>query len=287
MVLSASSQDNQITFQLLKPDDVLTIDGTIRLESAAPEFVVELSAQGEMRQLLSFPLPFETHPGQFLILPVNEGISYPVDDATLPPMCITCSAVTGCAWGWGTDRRPACWRSSRRRTTRASACRDADGVLCLQPEWVPQKGQFGPERRLRYVFFDEAATSRCANAIASTPSRPACCKTLAEKRRKSPPSICWSARQRLVLGPGSGAHLPRPAGGRHRADLVEQPGSPERVAATERAGRADQPLRYLPGCDEPGELAPIAAVHPDWTSDAWPHDLVLDANGDWERGWDV
>ncbi len=30
-----------------------------------------------------------------------------------------------------------------------------DGRLCLVPQWESQKGQFGPGRRLRYVFFDD------------------------------------------------------------------------------------------------------------------------------------
>ena len=75
-------------------------------------------------------------------------------------------------------------------------------------------------------------------------------KTPGNSRRRS----AGRRRQRLVLGPGSGADLPRPAGGRHPADLVEQPGFARAVEATERTGRVDQPLRYLPGCDEPGEF---------------------------------
>ncbi len=45
IMLSAQQTDAGIDFQLLKPDDVLTIDGTIRLEPDAPEFVVELKAE--------------------------------------------------------------------------------------------------------------------------------------------------------------------------------------------------------------------------------------------------
>ena len=54
-MLSARQSDAGIAFQLLKPDDVLTIDGTIQLEQDAPEFVVELAADREMREPLRFP----------------------------------------------------------------------------------------------------------------------------------------------------------------------------------------------------------------------------------------
>lgn len=58
----------------------------IRLTPDAPEVVVELDASGPMQDAVAFPGPIVTSAGQLLILPVNQGISYPVDDATLPPM---------------------------------------------------------------------------------------------------------------------------------------------------------------------------------------------------------
>ena len=62
-----------------------------------------------------------------------------------------CMAWYGCTDG---QQRPDD-ASSRRPTTRPCALPRATGGLCIAPEWLPQKRQFGPARRLRYVFFDD------------------------------------------------------------------------------------------------------------------------------------
>ena len=31
----------------------------------------------------------------------------------------------------------------------------------------------------------------------------------------------------------------------------------------------------------------LRCVHPDWTQKAWPQDIMLDAKGDWRKGWEV
>ena len=69
---------------------------------------------------------------------------------------------------------------------------------------------------------------------------------------------------------------------------MEQRGEPEQIRALNATGRADQPLRHLSGRDGPGELpqAPLACIR-DWTTAGWPKDIMLDANGDWIRGWEV
>ncbi len=188
VVLGASSQDNQITFQLLKPDDVLTVDGTIRLEPDAAEFVVELTGKGEMRQLLSFPLPFDTRPGQFLIVPVNEGISYPVDDATLPTMQYHLFGGHGLCMGfWGcTDLQsglmaivetPDDARDRNSATRRASL--PGSPVGCSERP-VRSRAVSATSRWTR------AGTSPCANAIANTPNRSVVSRRWQRNAKKTP-----------------------------------------------------------------------------------------------------
>jgi hypothetical protein len=38
---------------------------------------------------------------------------------------------------------------------------------------------------------------------------------------------------------------------------------------------------------DPANFPNLRGVHPDWTTEAWPDDLMLDENGDWRRGWRV
>lgn len=38
---------------------------------------------------------------------------------------------------------------------------------------------------------------------------------------------------------------------------------------------------------DPANFPNLRGVHPDWTTEAWPQDLMLDENGQWRRGWRV
>ena len=65
---------------------MLSGGGRFVLDDRRPEIGFELSAEGEFAGRLAFPPPFKTEAGMSLIMPVNEGISYPVDDESLNPM---------------------------------------------------------------------------------------------------------------------------------------------------------------------------------------------------------
>src|SRR4029077_682865 len=49
-----------------------------------PEFTLELAATGELRSPMRVTYPFATAPGDYLVVPMNEGISYPVTDESVP-----------------------------------------------------------------------------------------------------------------------------------------------------------------------------------------------------------
>jgi hypothetical protein len=59
------------------------IQMTLQLDADAPEFTVTLSAEGPLDAPLAFPHPFVTGPGSYLVVPMNEGISFPVDDPAI------------------------------------------------------------------------------------------------------------------------------------------------------------------------------------------------------------
>ena len=61
----------------------LTITALIRLEREKPEYTLELAAEGALKQPLAFPHPFVSEPGTYLVVPMNEGIAYPVEDESI------------------------------------------------------------------------------------------------------------------------------------------------------------------------------------------------------------
>jgi hypothetical protein len=38
---------------------------------------------------------------------------------------------------------------------------------------------------------------------------------------------------------------------------------------------------------DPANFPKLSGIHPDWTTEAWPDDLLIGADGRWERGWQV
>ena len=189
---------------------------------------------------LAWPAPFASAKGQLLILPVNEGISYP-DGRCVPARdaATTSTAATGSACR-GTGRSTATragWRSSRRRTTRPSASRGATACSASSPSGSRRSSASGRSASSATSSWTAAATSPWPSATGSTRSRRGCLKTLAEKR-KAVPAVdllvgavnvwCWDR--------DAAALVPRDAGLRHRAHPVEQRQPPDHLKALNDLG---------------------------------------------------
>jgi hypothetical protein len=63
----------------------MDIKTSLLLDRNLPEFTLELSAEGKLNRPLKFPHPFVSESGTYLVVPMNEGISYPVEDKTINP----------------------------------------------------------------------------------------------------------------------------------------------------------------------------------------------------------
>ena len=62
----------------------LDIAAVITLSKDQPEFEIKLSANGPLTNLVAYPQVFASGKGTWLIVPMNEGIMYPADDASIP-----------------------------------------------------------------------------------------------------------------------------------------------------------------------------------------------------------
>ena len=187
-----------MTLQLLEPSALLKLTAAIELDAERPELLVRLTATGEIRNAIRYPAPFVTQPGTLLILPVNEGISYPVDDATLPPMHYHLYGGHGlCMAWWGVDRRRGGPDGHRRNAGRrgrphrraATACCACARVGCRR------RASSATARRLRYVFFDEGGyVAMCKRYRAARQAERPVQDPGREAPGRIPTSICWSAR---------------------------------------------------------------------------------------------
>ncbi len=127
---------------------------TLELDPVRPELSVALQGEGDLPASIGFPLPFASKRGDYVVLPMNEGISYPVDDQTVEPMRLIaygghgiCMSFWGCTDG--TSGQMAILETGDDAAVRVDRVVQ---LLSVSPEWEPQKGQFGYERRVRCVF---------------------------------------------------------------------------------------------------------------------------------------
>ena len=134
-----------------------------------------------------------------------------------------------------------------------------------------------------------AATWRWPSGIASTPRRWACSRPWQQKRKENPnvdllvgAVNVWAfgmeavklCREMQSLGI---RRILWSAGG--KAEQLEQLNAMDGVLTS----------RYdiYQDCMDPANFPKLRHRHADWTSAGWPKDVMIDAKGDWIRGWRV
>lgn len=263
---------------------------TVQLEPAQPELTVTLSATGRLSRPLRFPHPFVTEPGTHLVVPMNEGISYPVEDASLNPMRLIAYGGHGiCMAFWGvTDGHHGQMAIIETPDDAAIQINRFDGNWCIAPEWDAQKGSFGYPRKLRYVFFAEGGHVAMAKRYRAHAQQMGRLKTLAQKRAANPNVDllvgavnvwCWDREAVAIVKELQAAGIQRILWSNRRP--------PEDLRRLNELGVLTSRYDIYQDAMNPTNVPNLRGAHPDWTSDAWPHHIMIGANGDWTRGWRV
>ena len=290
-VLDAKPAEHGFDLRLLEPAGALEIEATIRLDPQRPELLVELAGSGEMLDRVRYPAPFLTEPGTLLVLPVNEGISYPVDDESLRPMSHYLYGGHGLCMGWWgvTDVERGMMAIVETPDDAAVGVPRIDGLLALVPEWLPQKGQFGPKRRIRYVFFDRGGYVAMCKRYREHAKSEGRLKTFTAKRAENPNVDrligavnvwCWQRDPAAICRELQSLGI--------RRILWSHRSSPEELGELNAMdGVLTSRYDIFQDTMNPANFPKLYGIHPDWTTEAWPHDLMLGPDGDWTRGWRV
>ena len=250
---------------------MLTVTGKARIDGNLPELLIVMRAEGGMDVPLAWPAPFATAKGQCLILPVNEGISYPTDDTSIPEMHYHLYGGHGLCMPWyGTLDGDSGWMAIIETPDDAAvAIPRHDGLLGLVPEWQPQKQQFGSERIIRYVFLDDGGYVAMA-------------KRYREYAKKTGLSNVWCWDQDAA----SFCRELQTAG--IRQILWSNALPPVQIKALNDLGVLTSRYDIYQDAMNPENFPRLSWLHPDWTSDAWANDdLMTGADGEWVRGWEV
>jgi hypothetical protein len=268
----------------------LELQLTILPEKEVPEVVLQLEGNGPMPAAVYFPGSFVTSPGQLLILPVNEGISYPVDDVSLSPMDYHLYGGHGlCMPWWGiVDGARGIMGIVETPDDAHVGVPRQEKLLTLAPYWIAQKGQFGYPRRLRLVVFDQGGYVAMCKRYRRYAQQIGLLKTLSEKRAANPhvdllvgavnvwcwdqdPVVLCQEMQRLGI----------------KRILWSNRARPEQIAALNEMGVLTSRYDIYQDVMDPANFPKLRSVHPDWPTEAWPQDIILDAAGRWIPGWRV
>lgn len=270
------------------------LEGTlvVALDGDLPEAVVTLSADGDMKRAMAYPHAFTAEPPAYLVVPMNEGISYPVDDPSIGPMSLVAYGGHGiCMAFYGvTDGRAGQMTILETPDDTSIHIGRIDGRLAITPEWQGQKGRFGYARRLRYVFFDSGGHVAMAKRYREYARKTGLLKTLAEKRQANPHVDlligavnvwCWEKDGPAIVREMQAAGIER--------ILWSHQQSPDALKAMNAMpGVLTSRYDIYQDAMDPEKRPLLRGWSDVWTGEAWAAGhLMLGPTGDWIRGWKV
>jgi hypothetical protein len=291
VVLNAKAGGDGLILRLLEPSSMLNIDFGIGFVLKQSELLVIIAGQGDLAKTLRLPHPFVTGEGTFLVMPVNEGISYPVDDKSLSPMWYHLYGGHGLCMPWYgvTDGQQGIMTIVETPDDAAVQVPRLDGLLCLSPEWQTQKGKF-PTRRLRYVFFDRGGHVAMCKRYRSYAKETGLLKTLEQKLKENSNVDlligavnvwCWERDSLSIVREMKSLGIERILWSNRRSpDVIK--------TMNEMGGILTSRYDIYQDLMDPQIVKQkLRGLHSDWTQAGWPKDIMLDENGDWRKGWQV
>lgn len=263
---------------------------TMELDGDKPEILVQVSAQGDLPGSIQFPHPFTGEPGDYLVVPMNEGISYPVDDKTISPLHLIAYGGHGICMAFygvtdGVKGQMAIIETADDASIRIDR---REGRLLIVPEWDPQLRKFGYTRKLRYVFFDQGGHVAMAKRYRAYAKQTGLLQTLAEKRQTNPNVDlligavnvwCWDKDSVEIARDMQAAGIDR--------ILWSNRQSAEKIKAMNDMGILTSRYDIYQDAMNPENFPRLRYIHGDWTTNAYPKDIIVDARGRFQKGWEV
>jgi len=264
----------------------LDLTALITVAKEKPEIEISITGSGAVKDPVAFPQPFVTDKGTWLIVPVNEGILYPVDDEAIRPRQLVAYSGHGICMPWFGAMDPRTGEGfmailGTPDDARIDITRQSRPTLFIRPLWEASRGQFSYARKIRFIFFDRGGYVAQAKRYREYARETGLFKTLAQKRRENPnvdlligAANIWNwDMDKVVL-----AKEMKSLGMEHV--LWSNGGSAREIEEINALGYLTS--RYDIYQDVWGPDAPAGAKKA-----GWPDDLVWLPNGDWMKGWAI
>jgi hypothetical protein len=289
-VTEAHAGSNEIDLELRHVPSGLVLKARIVIEPAKPEFTFSLIGEGALSGPVRYPYLFATEPSDRLVVPMNEGISFPVEDKSIETFRLIAYGGHGiCMAFWGvTDDRQGHGVIIETPDDAAIHLVRVDDRLAVAPEWDAQKGQFGYARRLRYVFFDGGGYVAIAKRYREYARQIGLLKTLAEKRQENPNVDLLVGAVNIWNWDADPVQLAIQlrAAGIERI-LWSRGGSANALRALNDMKVLTSRYDIYQDTMNPSNFPFLRGVDANWTTAGWPADIIRQANGDWRHGWGV
>jgi hypothetical protein len=290
MVTGARAAGNRIDLDLWHVSSGLELRAVLELDPILPEFTFSLEGDGTIPGPLRYPCPFASAAGDRLIVPMNEGIAYPVEDKSIETFrLITYGGHGICMAFWGvTDDRQGYCAILETPDDAAIRLRRLDGLLAIGPEWDAQHGRMGYARRLRYVFFEDGGYVAMAKRYRAYARQTGLLKTLAKKRQENPKVDLlvgavnvwnWDSDPVALVQEMQAAGIQR--------ILWSRGGAPEALRTLNRMKVLTSRYDIYQDVMDPANAPFLRGLDSSWPAAAWPKDIIRNAVGDWQRGWAI
>jgi len=160
VVLRAAGKDDRMgALEFLHVADGRFVTVIVVVSETEPEFSVTLSSDDEaMRADLPYPPPLRCAKGDSLVVPLNEGILYPVDDASIhPPHPLRGYSGHGLSmpfYGVTGDKGGLLALIETPDDMLLTIVRDKDKLLSPLVQWQPSRETMRYPRKITYVLLD-------------------------------------------------------------------------------------------------------------------------------------
>lgn len=321
---SIQKSKNTIRCTLINAQPMFEFGAEITLKPKSSELVVKVTGDAETAmQTLAYPAAFESEADDRIILPVNEGISFPVTETD--PHIGRLSTYGGhglcmAFWAQCEETFEPDSKASKEASSAPNApgeivgksgyiaifesCDDAgidllhhsenENFLTVSPYWTAQMQKFGYDRTLRYIFFERADVTTMLKYYRRDAAARGLVVPFDEKERRNP-----NLKQGfdLLIGAANIWYF----GGNKISVYTDLQNLGVKKILASAGGNPDEirKMNEMPGIltsrydiyqdsMDPKRKDDIGYYGDSWTGAAWERDeLMTDAGGNWIRGWEV
>jgi hypothetical protein len=281
-------------FRLINPQDMskFSVWFVLSEEESSPELEVTIEGNGEMRGV-SFPAAFATRAGDRLIVPMNQGMGYPVDEEHEGLYRLYTYGGHGLCmafFGVVEDATGAGWMCILETPDDGAmdARKGANGLWQAGVSWDPCKGEFGYARKARFIFFDKGGHVAMCKRYREYAKQTGLYKPFTEKVKKNPNIYLligaaniwrWDGRVKMAT------EMQEVGMGRL---IWSAGGTAEEIAAMNaRGGILTGRYDIYQDIMDPANFDKIRSKHPDWVPEAFPHDINWKAPNVPREGWEI